>query len=75
MPSRTKDRLKSKNSGFRKGEQSEDSTDTSLNRHNVKSQKTGNKSIPQLSKTDTHGIFTDYDAVEHFNRILLKKRH
>jgi len=68
-------KLKPENSGFRKGEQSEDSADIHLNRQNVKSKKTGNNSTARLSKTDTHDILTDYDAVEIFNRVLLKKRN
>lgn len=76
MPGRTNDRLKSENSGFRKEAQSADSADTpQLIRQNVKGTKTGNISFSQLSETDTHDVFTDYDAVEIFNRVLLKKRH
>jgi hypothetical protein len=75
MPGHTNGSLKSGNSGSRKRERTEDSEDTPLNRHNGKSKKTGNNSVPRLSKTDTHSIFTDYDAIEHFDRILLKKRN
>jgi len=75
MPKNTKGRLKSKNSGFRKRERTEEAADTpQLIRQNVKGTKTGNNSLSQLSETDTHDVFTDYDAVELFNRVLLKKR-
>jgi hypothetical protein len=75
MPGHTNDRLKSENSGSRKRERTEDSADTpQLIRQNVNGTKTGNISFSQLSETDTHDVFTDYDAVEIFNRVLLKKR-
>jgi hypothetical protein len=75
MPSHTKSRLKSKDSGFREGEKSGEITDTPrLSRQKGKGTKTGNTSLPQRSRTDTHDLFTDYDAVEIFNRVLLKKR-
>jgi hypothetical protein len=76
MPGHINGRLKSEKSGFRKGERSKDTADTpQLSRQEVKGSKTGNNSSPRLSKTDTHAVFTDYDAVELFNRVLLKKRH
>ena len=75
MPKNTKGRLKLENSGFRKRERMEETADTpQLIRQNVKGTKTGNNSLSQLSKTDTHDFFTDYDAVEIFNRVLQKKR-
>jgi hypothetical protein len=75
MPGHTNDRLKSENSGSRKRERTEDSADTpQLIRQNVNGTKTGNISFSQLSETDTHDVFTDYDAVEILNRVLLKKR-
>jgi hypothetical protein len=74
MPKNFKGRLKSENSGFRKRERTEETADTpQLIRQNVKGTKTGNNSLSQLSKTDTPDVFTDYDAVEIFNRVLLKK--
>jgi len=75
MPKNTKGRLKSEKTGFRKRERTEKTADTpQLIRQNVKGTKTGNNSLSQLSKTDTHDVFTDYDAVEIFNRVLSKKR-
>jgi hypothetical protein len=75
MPKNTKGRLKSENSGFRKRKRTEKTADTpQLIRQNVKGTKTGNNSLSQLSETATHDVFTDYDAVELFNRVLLKKR-
>lgn len=35
--------------------------------------KTGNRANPQFSSTDTSNVFTDYDAIDTFNRVLLKK--
>jgi len=76
MPKKINGRLKSENSGFRKRERTEETVDTpQLIRQNVKDTKTGNNSHYQLSETDAHNVFTDYDAVELFNRVLLKKRH
>ena len=75
MPKNTHGTLKSGNSGFRKRERTEETADISqLIRHNVKGTKTGNNSRSQLSETETHDFFTDYDAVEIFNRVLSKKR-
>jgi len=74
MSHHTNCRSKSENSGFKKRERTEKIADTSqLVQHTVKETKNGNNSFSQLSKTDTHDIFTDYDAVEIFNRVLLKK--
>jgi len=45
-----------------------------LSRQNGEGIKTGNTSLSQLSRTDTQDRFTDYDAIEIFNHVLLKKR-
>jgi len=45
-----------------------------LSRQNGEGIKTGNTSLSQLSRTDTQDRFTDYDAIEIFNQVLLKKR-
>lgn len=75
MPGHTKSRLKSKDSGFWKGERTVEMRENPrLSRQKRTGTKTGNTSLSQLSRTDTHDIFTDYDAVEIFNRVLLKKR-
>jgi hypothetical protein len=75
MPNHTRSRLKSKDSGFRRGERPGETTDTlRLSRQNGEGIKTGNTSLSQLSRTDTQDRFTDYDAIEIFNHVLLKKR-
>jgi hypothetical protein len=75
MPKNTNGSLKSGNSGFRKRERTEETTETpQLIRRHVKGITTRNNSVSQLSKTDPHDVFTDHDAVEIFNRVLLKKR-
>jgi len=75
MQSHTKGRLKSKDSGFRKRERNGKTTDTPRSsRQKGKGTKTGDTSLSLVSRTDTHDLFTDYDAVEIFNRVLLKKR-
>lgn len=74
MPSYTKGRLKSKESGFRKWERTKETADTpQLNRKKVKDKKTSNGSFPQLSIRDISCIITDCDAVDMFNRVLLNK--
>ena len=45
-----------------------------LSRQKVKGIQPANTPHSQLSKTDSHDLFTDYDAIEIFNRVLLKKR-
>lgn len=74
MPDHTIGSLKSEDSGLRNGEQTEEIPNTpQLSRQKAKGTKTGNKSVPRLFKTETHTVFTDYDAVEIFNQVLLKK--
>ena len=76
MPKNTNGRLKSENSDLGKRERTEETEDTSqLIRQNMKGTKTGYNSFSQLSETDKHDIFTNYDAVELFNRVLLKIRY
>jgi hypothetical protein len=74
MPDHTIGSLKSEDTGLMNEEQTEEIPNTpQLSRQKVKGTKTGNKSVPRLAKTETHAVFTDYDAVEIFNRVLLKK--
>jgi len=71
----TKGRLKSEDSGLMTGVQTEETPDTlRLSRQKVKGTKIGNIPISQVSRTDTHDLFTDHDAVEIFNRVVLKNR-
>jgi hypothetical protein len=75
MPGHFSRRLKSGDSGRKIRELTGESADTrQLSRRKMKDTKTGNNSISQVSETDTHEVFTDYDAVELFNKLLLKKR-
>jgi hypothetical protein len=75
MSKNTDGSLKSGNSGLRNRERTEEPAETpQLTQRYVNGIKTRNNSVSQLSKTDPHDVFTDYDAVEIFNRVLLKKR-
>lgn len=75
MPNNTNGRLKSGDSGVRPGGRTCETVKTiQSGRQKIKVKKNGNNSLFQLSETDTHNVFTDYDAVEIFNRVLLKKR-
>ena len=74
MPDHKNGRLKSGGSGFKKGERLEETAGTpQLSRKKVKGSRTGNNSIPRFSDTYTHDVLTDYDTVEIFHRVLLKK--
>jgi len=75
MPGHTDGSLKPGNSGSRKRVRTEEiSYNPQPVRQNVKCTKTGGNSLHQLSEKDTHDVFTDFDAIEIFNRVLLKKR-
>ncbi|MDD1712322.1 MAG: hypothetical protein LUQ69_04045, partial [Methanoregulaceae archaeon] len=58
MPSHTKGKLKSDDSGFRKGKQTHPDT-PAFRQQKVKGIKTENKLHSQLSETDTRDLFTD----------------
>jgi hypothetical protein len=74
MPDHTNGRLKSGEPDVRKEDRIYDTTDTfQSNQQKANMKKTGNSSHSSSSKTSNHEIFTDYDAIEHFNRVLLKK--
>lgn len=76
MPSHTRSRLRSEGSGSRKGERAEETADMPrLSRQKVKGTKTGKGSVPRVSVSDSTSVMTDADAVDTFNRVLLKKIH
>jgi len=66
--------LKSGDSDIRPGGRTCDTAETlQSDQQKVNVKKTGNNSRSQLSETDTHNVFTDYDAVEILNNVLEKK--
>ena len=75
MPYHTRCKLKSGGSVFRKGKRREEAADTPrLSRQKAERTKTGNNYLSQIYEKDTRDILTDSDAVDLFNRVLLKKR-